>query len=64
MKLGTLNGNGLSEAKKRVTLQNYVKKNKLDIVCFQETHLNTPEELDLCFKPLGGNIYYSNCQEG
>jgi exonuclease III len=64
MKLGTLNLNGIIEVKKQVNLSNYIKKNKLDIVCFQETHLNTKEEPDKCFKQLGGQIFYSNCQEG
>jgi exonuclease III len=64
MKLGTLNLRGLTKTQKQTNLLNFIKKNRLDIVCFQETHFNTQIETEKCFEPLGGKVFYSNSHMG
>ena len=65
MKLTTINIHGIADQlnKNRDKINgiiSYIKKAKLDIVCFQETHLNSDLEVSNIFKDLNGDIYFSN----
>lgn len=64
MKLGTLNIRGIQNDIKRANIFSYIKRQKLDIVCFQETHLNNEDEVMNLFGDLGGDVVFSNHAHG
>ena len=53
LKLLSLNINGLNSPAKKSKTFNYLKKQKLDIICLQETHVKRSHEAILQHKWLG-----------
>jgi len=65
MKIGSLNICGIKDdITKRANILNFIKNNRMNIVCFQETHLNSKDEVIDCFKSLKGTLYHSVHLEG
>ena len=54
----SLNVRGLRNKYKRIAIFNYLKTNKFDIVCLQETHL-TEKDVPIWEKQWGGSIFYN-----
>ena len=71
MRITTINTRGLADQlnHSRVKINglcNFIMKSKFDLVCFQETHLNSDTEIQTVFKDLSteGNLYYTNSPNG
>ena len=56
---GTLNVRGLREINKQIAIINCLKREKLDIVSLQETHLAEEADIDMVKKHWGGKVHYS-----
>ena len=58
MKVGTLNVNGfVTSATKRSHIFNFISKEKLDIICLQETHLTDNDNTSDIFKDFKGKVF-------
>ena len=58
LKLCSLNARGLRNKFKRVSLFKYLKSQKFDVICLQETHV-TPNDFDCWQKQWGGQCFFN-----
>lgn len=60
LRIASINARGLKNKLKRIALFNYLKTEKIDIICIQEGHINKSDKL-LWERQWGGKLYF---QEG
>ena len=65
MKIGTLNINGfVDSATKRSLILKLIGEEKLDIICLQETHFNSNDNLNEYFKDFKGQYIFNSVEKG
>ena len=65
MKIGTLNINGfVDSATKSSLIFKLIGKKKLDIICLQETHFNSNDNLNEYFKDFKGQYLVNSVEKG